>query len=419
MIASAPSTWPALIEGRETAEVRRLLEDLAEAAWRHRDGLQGGLSSGPAGVALFLGHLSRAEGFERWRGPARELLEFAVEGTGALGQTGFYAGFAGVAWAVEHLQAEVFGFEAEDPNGDVDEVLLERLAPEVWEGPYDLVSGLVGYGVYGLARARRPSGRALLERVLVHLEAQAVITEAGVAWPSRERDWSSSRQGAWTQRWNLGVAHGIPGVLGLLARMATLGIGGGRAEWLYTSGLAWLRTRIQPEPWPCLPAWQPWASEMERPRNSRVAWCYGDLGASVVLLEAARGLGRAQDEALARQMARRAAARPVAEAGLRDACLCHGSFGNAHLFHRLHVLTGEPAHLETARASFRDGLRRREPGAGFAGFHHELPPVPGLREATVRESVAGLLEGGAGIGLALLAALGGPAPTWDRFLLPG
>ena len=419
MIASSLAAWPTLLSAAEAGRVRHLLAELAEAEWQHRDALIGGLSSGPAGVAIFLGHLSKLEGFEAWRAPARELLEQGVAQIGTLGQSGLYAGFTGVAWAVEHLQAEVFGPEPEDPNAEVDEVLLDHLDPATWEGSYDLISGLVGYGVYALARAHRASGRALLERVLDLLDARAIPQDGGVAWMSEERDWSTLAEGRpWTHRWNLGVAHGIPGVLGLLASLAERGIGGGRAVRLHDAGMAWLRTRIQPEPWPCLPAWVAVDEVHPAPRSGRVAWCYGDLGASVVLLGAARRLGRAADERWALEMGRRAAARPIEGAGLRDACLCHGSFGNAHLFLRLHGMTGEVCHAEAARAYFREGLGRHRRGEGFGGFVHELPPVHGLREEVVQEASAGLLEGAAGIGLAMLSALGGPGPTWDRCLLP-
>ncbi len=419
MTASLLPAWPSLLPSTEVGSIRALLAELAQAQWRERDRSQGGLSSGPAGVALFLGHLSRVEGFERWREPARELLEAAVAGLGNLGTTDLYAGFTGVAWAMEHLQAEGLVDLGGDPNQEVDEVLLEHLAGARWDRAYDLVSGLVGYGVYGLARAHRPSGRALLGRVLDHLEESAVRTGEGLAWPSEEREWSGgSEASAMVARWNLGVAHGQPGVLGLLAAMAELGIGGGRTLALYDSGRAWLQARVQPRPWSGLPAWLPRGEQSGAPRNTRVAWCYGDLGAAVVLLGAARRLRRPEEEVLALDLADRAARRPLEEAGLRDACLCHGSLGNAHLFHRLAEMTGSPQFRTAAQAYLREGLSRRRDGEGFCGFLHELPPVVGLRETTIQDSAAGLLEGAAGIGLALISSLGGARPTWDRFLLP-
>jgi len=417
----APAT-PALLEAPEAREVEALLARLAESLWEARGGLQGGLSSGPAGVALFLGHLSRRRGFEGWREPALRLLEAAVEGIGSLRESGLYAGYTGVAWAVEHLQAEVFGREdGEDPNAEVDEVLVEHLKAGPWSGSYDLVSGLVGLGVYGLARVGRPSGRAVLKAVLAQLERRARPSGPGLAWASPAEVPPGMRGSTPpAEQWNLGVAHGIPGVLGLVAGMAAEGIGEGRALRLYEGGMSWLRAHLQPAGTGSrLAAREPIQDGPVPPRRCRVAWCYGDLGASVVLLAGARRLGRPEDEALALELARCAAARPLETSSVLDACLCHGSLGNAHLFHRLHRMTGEAALADVARTYLRDGLARRRPGQGFAGFHHHLPAVEGYRTESVEEPSAGLLEGAAGLGLALLSALEGRESGWDGFLLPG
>jgi hypothetical protein len=74
-----------------------------------------------------------------------------------------------------------------------------------------------------------------------------------------------------------------------------------------------------------------------------------------------------------------------------------------------------------SRAYFTDVLQRRQPGEGFAGFHHYAPDRMGsewdLLPQNANKSNPGLLEGAAGVGLALLASLSGAEPTWDRFML--
>jgi hypothetical protein len=78
---------------------------------------------------------------------------------------------------------------------------------------------------------------------------------------------------------------------------------------------------------------------------------------------------------------------------VRDASLCHGAAGNAHLFHRWYALTGEPVFAEAARTWYAHALG--------------MPPP---------ESMA-FLEGAAGIALALVAATTEIEPAWDRVLL--
>src|SRR5262249_61152253 len=96
-------------------------------------------------------------------------------------------------------------------------------------------------------------------------------------------------------------------------------------------------------------------------------WCYGDPGVAAALLGAARGVAEPGWEAAALAIARRAAERPSAEAGIKDAALCHGCAGLGHLFNRMSQATGEPELAEAARAWFERTLAMRHPGRPLGG----------------------------------------------------
>ena len=98
-----------------------------------------------------------------------------------------------------------------------------------------------------------------------------------------------------------------------------------------------------------------------------------------------------------------------------DAGLCHGAAGNGHLFHRLYRATGEPRLSAAARAWYGQALEYRQEGQGLAGFI-SWGMVPETEQGGWIAS-PGLLEGLAGIGLALLAATTSVTPEWDRLLL--
>jgi hypothetical protein len=110
-----------------------------------------------------------------------------------------------------------------------------------------------------------------------------------------------------------------------------------------------------------------------------------------------------------------AARRSPDASGVIDACLCHGSAGLLHILHRMHhdapdaVLDQGIRHWRdwTLRARHRDG---RPSVAGFSA----LARTDG-QPAWIAER--GLLNGAAGIGLALLATICDVAPDWDRALL--
>src|SRR5262249_40579611 len=144
------------------------------------------------------------------------------------------------------------------------------------------------------------------------------------------------------------------------------------------------------------------------------AWCYGDPGVAAALLAAARGVAEPDWEAAARAIARRAAERPYAGAGIKGAPLCPGCAGLGHLFNRMFQATGEPPPSDAARAWYGRTLALRRAGRGIGGYEAWQPGAAGGPAWT---SDPGLLNGCTGIALALLAATTSIEPRWDRMLL--
>jgi len=107
---------------------------------------------------------------------------------------------------------------ADDPRTVFDEELT-RLLRTRWTRPYDLVSGLVGFGVYALERVPGPSSKGLLARVVRHLGMIARRRRPGVAWRSNPRWVPTNLRMNPNPDWNLGVAHGVPGVVALLGHV--------------------------------------------------------------------------------------------------------------------------------------------------------------------------------------------------------
>lgn len=116
-------------------------------------------------------------------------------------------------------------------------------------------------------------------------------------------------------------------------------------------------------------------------------------------------------EALA--LARHAARRGCADSGMVDAGLRQGAAGTAHLGNRLFHATGERLFADAARAGFGCLLGMRRPDEGIGGFKIQLLDE---QERPVWTDDPGFLNGAAGIGLALLAAISSVEPAWDRLL---
>jgi class I lanthipeptide synthase len=381
----------------------------AAGAW------QSVVATGHAGQALFYGYLALHGGEERHSDAALERLGRAVEGLAAVPMSeSLFTGFPGIAWVAEHLEGRLFAAE-EDGNAEVDEALLPALAQSPWRGEYDLIFGLAGLGVYALERLPRPSAASCLEQVVARLAERAERVPQGIAWFSPPESVPEFQREMYPRGlYNLGTAHGIPGVVPLLAAACRAGVAADLARPLLADAMAWLLARrVAPEQGYRFPhMFHPDA----QPYPSRIAWCYGDVGVAAALLAAARAAGEPEWERAAVAAALCAAERPPERSAVLDAGLCHGAAGVAHLFNRMYQTTGEPRLGAAARDWFARALDYRQPGAGIAGFRAWTVGDKEKEGGSWRED-PGFLEGTAGIGLALLAAVSPVAPDWDRLLL--
>lgn len=417
-LAAPEAAWRPLLEGAEGRRAEFALDRLA-AALEQEEVLQvltPGLSRGLAGVALFYGYLAQARPGDGWDELTLDLLGRAVEGLreGVL-KAGFFTGFSGVAWVVDHLQARLFGGE-EDFNQSIDAALLDHLENGPKPAVYDLVRGHVGMGVYGLGRLHRWSGGAIVAKVLERLEEASTEAPEGITWLTPHAllpDWQQAgNPGGY---YDLGVAHGIPGIVALLGQALEAGVAPVRARRLLEGAVSWLFHHQLPLGEETRFARTISAQGVPEPTHSRVGWCYGDLGIAVALLGAARRAGRSDWETEALDMALTAAGRRREDCAVRDAALCHGAMGAVRLFDRLHRCTGDLRFREAARGWVQGAMAYWQPRGNGQEFRFERP------ELTPEESPwsveAGFLVGSAGVGLGLLSALSPVEPAWDRLLL--
>jgi hypothetical protein len=409
-------SWRPILDGDLRERADRTLTEIAEALDRLAGGddpgelAPGSLGSGAPGLAVFFAYLDRVRPGCGHAERAERLLDIAFDAAAArpLDMT-LFAGFPGVAWASEHLAGDA----DEDANQEIDAALIELLSRSPWRGDHDLILGLAGLAVYALERLRHPSARRCLELILDRLDETAERQGGRATW--KTAPWllpQTIRQAFPDGYYNVGVAHGVPGVVAILARMSAAGIGGGRAHRLYREAAAWvLECRLDGGAGQARFPYHVGPGISAQP--GRFAWCYGDPGVAAALLAAARAAGDPGLEESALEVARRAAAEPSTRRDVVDAAICHGAAGVGHLFNRIHQTTGDEAFAGAARRWFARALDMRLPGEGVAGF----ASWTGSERDGTRSADPGLCNGAAGIGLALLGAVSAVEPAWDRMLL--
>ncbi|HTQ80067.1 MAG TPA: lanthionine synthetase C family protein [Thermoanaerobaculia bacterium] len=418
--ASPTPPWRPLLTGELVEHAQRVLSDIASGLATTATGDSArdlSLAGGQAGIAMFFAYLNAAYPDQGHDDTAMSFLERAIEGTSELAVgAGLYSGFAGVAWALEHLQGRLFDPDGEDPGEEIATILQGYLGRTPWYGDYDLISGLVGFGVYGLERLPRAAGQACLEATVARLaETSEVRPEGGISWYTpADRVGPIQREAFPEGYYNLGVAHGVPGVVGLLGEVCAAGVAPAESRRLLDGAVEWILTQRLAEGAGSL---YPYNFAVGiAPTATRLAWCYGDLGIATSLLAAARAVGEPAWEKEALTIARSCAARALDGSGVVDPGLCHGAAGAAHLFNRLYQATGEPSLGEVSRRWFEKTLTFQKT-EGIGGFQAWLPKSNDIQGDLGWMDDAGFLTGSAGIGLALLAAISDVPPEWDRVLL--
>src|SRR5207247_9179109 len=129
---------------------------------------------------------------------------------------GLYGGAAGVGWIAAHVAEGV-----EELLDVIDRLMLRVLEVESWKRDYDLISGLAGFGVYFLERGDVPAAREGLATVVAHPDRTARRTGDLATWHTAPELLPPHQREIYPTGYdNCGLAHGVPGVVRLLARIA-------------------------------------------------------------------------------------------------------------------------------------------------------------------------------------------------------
>jgi lantibiotic modifying enzyme len=415
------TTWTPLLRGVDTQplltcvlEIAAVLKSgLASDSPGTRESIVPYLGHGAAGFGVFLAYAHATGIVPDARQSALEYLQIAINKVAhePMGPS-LYSGFTGIAWAAEHISG-LLGEPSGDLNSDVDRAVEAYVSNCPWTNDFDLINGLVGFGVYSLERPRSASAAVALQRIVERFYELAEHSADGVCWFTSPDLFPEEQRAKFPEGYyNLGLAHGVPGIIALLAKTLAMGIAREKASWLLERAIPWLlKQRLPAGSNSCFPTF---LVRHQVPADCRLAWCYGDAGLAAALLLAARATAMRpwEDEAVA--ILKRAAVRPPETSGIKDACFCHGSAGLAHIFNRVFQATRDQLFADAARYWIDRTLHYRQPGKGSAGYSMRTAMPDGRVE---QQGTLNILDGIAGIGLTLLAATTGIPPDWDRIFL--
>ena len=425
MIAKPPrSEWQPILKGSLADAAQRAVDAIVKDI-----GALDGQVQRPVDLcerALLFAYLANSNPHAGWEERAVTCLNLTIEKVSAVPyqffSLGLYGGMAGIGWIIEHVsrllerdeprlavQSEETDPE-EDAIAEIDQLIISRLNDGPWQGHYDLINGLTGLGIYFLERLPRDFAVRGIQLVLNALERVAQSSSTGITWftppalllgPQLENNPNGY--------YNLGVAHGVPGIIQFLGEVVAHGIDVTRAQHLLTGSVEWLLAQRQPIE--AVYRFSTVVSPGQEVRGSRLGWCYGDLGIAAVLHQVGNRNGRDDWSQIAVDLLQHSMRVPEEKAFITDAGLCHGAIGVAHILNRVYQ-TGDQQFEKDAISWFERALSMRRDGQGIGGFLAYRPELNPKWNSDVS-----FLTGGIGLALTFLSSIYPIEPQWDRLLL--
>lgn len=306
-----------------------------------------------------------------------------------------YRGITGLGWAMQAFPMPELLDGRDETLGDLDRLLADGI--EVTRNlNIDIINGLAGIAVYAIARGAEQDSSVDLWRSL-----DDVFSRYFSSWSIGDHQPGKSAAN------NFGVAHGVPGLLGVGAVARARGLLTENTGERLTSGLDMLWTHARRED-----GFYSYPTQHGAPARSRLAWCYGALGIAATFKNAIP-LDPANAERAVRMIESGIAQYASGDHGIRDATLCHGEAGVALTFE--YLAQGdvfEPA----LKAALRNAALKASGAAldeerrdlGDCVYFHWTPD--GMK------SKMSFLEGGPGVALAISAAYAGAPRPWMNLL---
>ncbi|MBB1385588.1 lanthionine synthetase C family protein [Pseudoalteromonas sp. SG45-5] len=293
-----------------------------------------GLLSGLAGHLLFLYNAYKLDSRSIDEALFANYLDVLQE---QLGTQSFELsnGLAGQAWLLEYLnQGDMDDYDPEFMS-EVDTLFIHALSHEgTWQGEVEMVLGLGGYTPYAAKRAKYSDQTQLFNQIVSGFASTATRLDNGqITWSQpAESVYRFYKDDKSAPEHNLGLAHGVPGIIAALLPALTIPSLKEQVRDLLLGSCDWLLAQQATEH----TSHACFASHAGGKHNSRLGWCYGDLTIALTLARAGNALDKPSYVEKALEIALHASKRDAKSAFINDAGLCHGYFGLMTIYQLLH-----------------------------------------------------------------------------------
>ena len=399
--------WNPLFDQNQSESYKNRLHQLGKALHSWHNIANPGLLNGRAGISLFFFYLGKFVEDEKQIEKGYSLIHTVFDdiNKGYANQS-FSSGLAGIAWAVRLLVNNDFmDKQALEGFDQLDKFLEKSMMHEISIGNFDYLHGALGIACYLMNK--NDYNREMIAALIDILSGLRISFKGkGSAWPSKTNG-DKRKLG-----FNLGLAHGQPGIIYFLSKAFQAGIRKDNVNRMLRENVRFLQSHRK-SPDGSGSCFSNWIMPGEKPGNSRLAWCYGDLGVAVSLWNAGNILDEQSWKDEAENIFLKTLKRKLlAPNGVADASFCHGTAGIAHIYNRMYQSTGKKHYKLAAGFWLKETLKMATHNNGIANYRYWYPSS----EDNYKDE-PGLLEGAAGIGLVIMAAISDIVPAWDEALM--
>ncbi|XLS28280.1 lanthionine synthetase LanC family protein [Flavobacteriaceae bacterium M23B6Z8] len=384
---------------KDQIEARLLvIEDFLEGSTKellHHEKLS--LYTGRPGMLLVRSLIAQKKNIEILKSKVQEDFDFIMDELeeASFVITPFSSGIAGIGFAFEKVQGcDVLEEDLVPIIEEIDEAVASDVENLIAKSNYDLLHGVVGLGVYLIRKNRFEEPRKIIEA----LNTSAIRFNKEIKWKRFDEHHTKK------YIYDLGFAHGNAGILFFLGFAYHKGVEKAVCKELIYGLFAFYENNMQSvDNAGSFFAYsydaENYESGNKKKQHTRLAWCYGDLGTLVTLIQVALWLSDKQKASYyERILEKTIGRRDQKDVQVVDVCFCHGSAGNAFLYKHAYEMTGNNKLKEEAMYWLNDTLERADDTKTRTGYNF----LVGTRdEDPFQDDFPGLLEGFLGVYLVL------------------
>jgi hypothetical protein len=318
----------------------------------------------------------------------------------------YCSGYSGICWLIRFLKNEdiIEIIDTKKYFFEIDNLIHQGLLYYLQQNNYDYLHGGLGMVYYFITQGNE-NGDSVLQEFLSALDSNKINVDGSVKWLSNIYVKPYEK----TLAYNLGMAHGMGSIIGLLLKLIECQKHDIFAKELLLKIILFYKNNKNPSTYRSV--FSPWIiPDNDEKIESRLAWCYGDLGISQILYKAGVLLNDVELTKLALNSLFKSSYRKnkILD-NVDDACICHGTSGICHIYNRMYQQTNMSIFKDLAIYWLDETLKMGQKSEQFAGFQFMHTGNDILNFS--------LLNGLSGVGLSLLSMIDSTEPKWDECIM--